>query len=214
MLTEGKRPIMRKLRYKGTESGVTEVHIVNFYKKALKLEEDELAEQLARISRRENLRKGQRVVSMGEQMEGLSVLVKGVLRGYVVDESGRDITDCFIFEPVDIIMGCGDFCAPSPVHIEAITPCQVLVMPLAELLPMMGQPGLLAVHNRQLQAALSRHWQLKMLLYQCDAMTRYQWFRKNYPGLEETVSGKHLASFMGMTPVTLSRLRRKLREDE
>lgn len=205
---------MKRLRYKDTESCVTELHIVDFYKEALGLEEDELAEQLARISRPEKLRKGQRVISMGEQIEALPVLVKGVLRGYVVDENGRDITDCFIFEQGDIIVGCGDFTAPSPVHIEAITPCQVLMMPLAELMPLLGQPGLLIVCNRQLQAALNRHWQLKMLLYQGDAMTRYQWFRRNYPGLEEKVSGKHLSSFMGMTPVTLSRLRRKLRETE
>ena len=43
-------------------------------------------------------------------------------------------------------------------------------------------------------------------------MGRYQWFLKKYPGLIDEVSNKHIASFLGMTPVTLSRLRQKLKE--
>lgn len=86
------------------------------------------------------------------------------------------------------------------------------MVPLAELLQLLDQPELLMIYNQQLVHALERHWQVKMMLYQSDAMTRYQWFRKQYPGLENKITGKHLASFMGMTPVTLSRLRRKLRE--
>lgn len=41
----------------------------------------------------------------------------------------------------------------------------------------------------------------------------YRRFLKEYPGLIDAVSNKHVASFLGMTPVPLSRLRRKLREE-
>ena len=186
---------------------------VDFYKDALNVQDGQIAEQLAEISRLETLEKGHRVISMGERMEMMPILVTGVLRGYIVDENGRDITDCFIFRRGDVIMGTGDFLTPSPVHIETTTECQVLMVPLAELLQLLDQPELLVIYNQQLMRALERHWQVKMMLYQSDAMTRYQWFRKQYPGLENKITGKHLASFMGMTPVTLSRLRRKLRED-
>ena len=184
----------------------------DFYKDALNVQDGQIAEQLAEISRLETLEKGHRVISMGERMEMMPILVTGVLRGYIVDENGRDITDCFIFRKGDVIMGTGDFLSPSPVHIETTTECQVLMVPLTELLQLLDQPELLMIYNQQLVHALERHWQVKMMLYQSDAMTRYQWFRKQYPGLENKITGKHLASFMGMTPVTLSRLRRKLRE--
>ena len=151
---------------------------------------------------------------MGETMEMLPLLVSGVLRGYVVDENGRDITDCFIFRKGDVVMGTGDFRQPSPIHIETTTECQVLLLPLQDLMDMLDQPELLMLYNEQLVRALERHWQVKMMLYQSDAMMRYQWFRKHYPGLEEQITGKHLASYMGITPVTLSRLRRRLREQE
>ena len=189
------------------------LRIADFYKDTLNIQNEQMAEHLAEISRLETLKKGQRVISMGEKMKMLPILVTGVLRGYIVDENGRDITDCFIFRRGDVIMGTGDFLTPSPVHIETTTECQVLMVPLCELLQLLDQPELLAIYNQQLVHALERHWQVKMMLYQSDAMTRYQWFQKNYPDLENKITGKHLASFMGMTPVTLSRLRRKLREE-
>lgn len=90
----------------------------DFYKDALNVQDGQIAEQLAEISRLETLEKGHRVISMGERMEMMPILVTGVLRGYIVDENGRDITDCFIFRKGDVIMGTGDFLSPSPVHIE------------------------------------------------------------------------------------------------
>ena len=50
------------------------------------------------------------------------------------------------------------------------------------------------------------------MIGQESAMVRYHWFMKTYPGLVDHVRDKYVASFLGMTPVTLSRLRRKLRE--
>ena len=56
------------------------------------------------------------------------------------------------------------------------------------------------------------HWEIKTITTQHTAIERYQWFLKAYPGLIDHVSNKHIASFLGMTPVTLSRLRRAIRE--
>lgn len=38
-------------------------------------------------------------------------------------------------------------------------------------------------------------------------MERYQWFLRRYPELADVVSIKHIASFLCMSPVSLSRLR-------
>ena len=42
-----------------------------------------------------------------------------------------------------------------------------------------------------------------------NAELRYKWFCKEYPELLEWLAQYHIASFLGITPVTLSRLRNK-----
>ncbi len=61
--------------------------------------------------------------------------------------------------------------------------------------------------------AFAMHWEIKTMICRNNAMQRYQWFLKTYPRLVDRISNKHVASFLGITPVTLSRLRRTLREN-
>jgi CRP-like cAMP-binding protein len=45
-----------------------------------------------------------------------------------------------------------------------------------------------------------------------DATARYLSFKQNNPGLEEKVSQYHVASYLGITPVALSRIRKNLKK--
>ena len=72
----------------------------------------------------------------------------------------------------------------------------------------------MSLYNRLLQQSSQVHWEIKNMLCQHNAMERYQWFLRAYPGLIEQISNKYVASFLGITPVTLSRLRRALREGQ
>lgn len=58
------------------------------------------------------------------------------------------------------------------------------------------------------------HLELKRIGSQYDAMKRYLWFLEKYPGLIDAVNNKYIASYLNMTPVTLSRLRRKLKDSK
>jgi CRP-like cAMP-binding protein len=42
-----------------------------------------------------------------------------------------------------------------------------------------------------------------------DAETRYNNFQRAYPGLEHRLAQYHVASYLGITPVALSRIRRR-----
>jgi CRP-like cAMP-binding protein len=43
-----------------------------------------------------------------------------------------------------------------------------------------------------------------------DAEKRYQIFLQQYPGLSQLIPQYHIASYLGVTPTQLSRIRRKL----
>jgi CRP-like cAMP-binding protein len=52
--------------------------------------------------------------------------------------------------------------------------------------------------------------QKEILLLTKNAEERYKTFREMYPGLENYISQYQIASYLGITPVSLSRIRKGL----
>lgn len=189
------------------------MHITELIRADLCLMDPEIVEPMLAVAKQEHLKKGERAVEAGEIQNQLSFLVNGILRGYVIDENGQDITDCFAYQSGDAVMGCNGLNEPSQINIEALTDCELIRVPVSVLTDLMERyPIMLQVYSKLLLESLERHWGMKRILYQ-PAMQRYQWFLSTYPGLIDRVSNKYIASFLGITPVTLSRLRRQLREE-
>ncbi|MCP4400288.1 MAG: Crp/Fnr family transcriptional regulator, partial [bacterium] len=46
-----------------------------------------------------------------------------------------------------------------------------------------------------------------------NAEERYKHFQQEHPGLESKIPQYHIASYLGITPVALSRIRSKLKKD-
>ena len=179
----------------------------------LHLSDANIAHGLSQSAQQISVPKEHVFVETGEIQNQLPILVHGVVRGFLLDAEGRDITDCFAYKEGSAIVGCNPLNMPSTICMEAITPCEVIMIPFSVLFPLLDScTELLQVYNRFLLDALKRHWEEKLMMHCCTAMERYQWFLTNYPGLIDLVSHKHIASFLGMTPVTLSRLRLQLRE--
>ena len=187
--------------------------IMDFLQDVLLLQDPELNERLIPLVQVKHLKKDQLLIREGDTQVNVCFLMEGVLRGYFIDGEGHDITDCFCAHRGQAAMSCLSLDTPSPISSEAETESEILSIPVAVAVPLLQtELPLIHMYNRMLLAALSTHWELKTLKYQYSAMQRYQWFLKSYPGLIDIVSNKHIATFLGMTPVTLSRLRRELRE--
>ncbi|MCD8017575.1 MAG: Crp/Fnr family transcriptional regulator, partial [Oscillospiraceae bacterium] len=161
------------------------------------------------------MKKGETFIWQGELPERFCALLDGVMRGVVFDRSGRDITNCLICRRGDFVLGANDPMQPSLMSIEALTDVQLLELPLRLMTEMIeSEPQMAAYRARAMEAAMVREWNIKMMLYSNSAMERYQWFLENYPGLIDTISNKYIASFLGISPVTLRRMRSKLRDDK
>lgn len=184
-----------------------------FIADVLHIRDAALADRLASIAERLHLSKGELLIREGEPQTRFVFLVEGILRGYFLDIGGRDITDCFTYQCGAPAVSCFSIGTSSAISVEALTSCELLSLPNDALTALMEEyPRLLWDYNCMLQQALRTHWEIRTMLCQHTAMERYQWFLQTYPALADRVSNKYIASFLGMTPVTLSRLRRALRE--
>lgn len=163
-----------------------------------------------------HLKKGELIVQAGQIQNELFLLETGVARGYFLNINGKEITDCLIFRSGWAAIG---FCplemdVQSPMTIEMLEAGTFFCLPISTVLELESQyPEITQLYNRMLIASLNEHWKLKQILNQCTAIERYQWFLENYPGLINRISNKYIASLIGMTPVTLSRLRSQLRTE-
>ncbi len=176
---------------------------------------DEDVAALAAASRIQHFGKGDQLVSVGEVPTAVTLLISGVARGYYIDAAGKDATDCIAWRPGEVLTPAAGLQTPSPVFFEAVSAIDVLMIDMKCVIDLLETSlGLNRLYNLLLLRSWDYHWAIKRVVSQCKAKDRYLWFLKEFPGVVDIVPGRHIATFLGMTPVTLSRLRSALRAEE
>lgn len=186
-----------------------------FYTEVFGLKNEQNIQNLVDVTEYRYLKKGEYLVRVGEVLNDVCFLESGILRGYFIDVNGKEVTDCFCFQSGSPAMTFSKLeeNVQSKMTIQMIQPSGFFCVPISKLLTLIeDSTELLMLYNRFLTTALDVHWKMKQVLHQYSAAQRYQWFLEEYPDLIAQVSNKYIASFLGMTPVTLSRLRKEIRE--
>lgn len=188
----------------------------DFYKDVFRLKDTDLIQQFSDATKIRCMKRGEYIVRIGEVLNEVCFMEKGITRGYFLDVNGKDVTDCFSFSCGSTVM---PFCQleldiPSPMTIEVLEDARFFCISISDVIELQNKyMEVTKLYNQLLIKALNEHWKLKQILNSYTAVQRYQWFLNEYPGLIGKVSNKYIASFLGMTPVTLSRLRRVLKDE-
>lgn len=187
-----------------------------FLRQVLGIQDEELLREADAVCQIRTVHKDDCLIRQGSEQKQVYLLVEGICRGFFVNEKGQDITDCLVTRCGMPLMASSDLSAKAPISIQALSTCQVFCIPTAELNRLAKKfTVLVELYCRFVLEAGEYHRQMKVLVYQYNAMQRYRWFLQEYPGIIDRVSHKHIASFLNMTPVTLSRLvNRPIPEDE
>ncbi len=173
-----------------------------------------LIDAMSTIIEVKKFKKNELIISEGNIQKDFYFLLDGVFRGFFFDIDGKEITDCFGFELGDPVMSCHALGEKAKTNLEAITEVTAAKISVSNLQELMQQfPELIWLYNRMLLDALGRHWNIKEARYRMSATERYLWFLDTYPGLIQYVKAKHVASFLGMTPEYLSRVRKSLKNE-
>ena len=174
----------------------------------------ELREQLCQRTIKKMVRKGTILTSQGKKWTELLFLSEGIARGYLLDKVGRDITICFENMPGEVMAGTPHLKAEdSTINMEMVTDGEILAISLEDLYSLQHHyQDIFLFQNLLLSRTLEKQWKARLMLYKTESSERYQWFLREYPGLIDKVGHKKIASFLAMSPVTLSRIRH--RKDE
>lgn len=189
------------------------MNIDEFCTKELGITDPQLLHDWQSSGKIKHVQKGEIIQNIGDIDSQVHILMDGLLRGFFFDLNGKEITDCFGFIPGTPVMSCLGLNMPTPLCIEALETSTLLMIPLDVIQTLLETNlEMNRLYNRLLHTALMMHWQSKIMLAQHGAPQRYQWFLEQFPGLIDRVTHKHIASFLGMSPVSLSRIRKAIRE--
>ena len=176
------------------------------------LEDADIAQVLA-ITRPRELARGQFLLRAGERACEVGVVVSGLLREYFVMPDGTERTKAFGLSGyptgslADLLSG-----QPSKAFIVAEEPTRILVADYADSLALADRSLAWRRYGERLtQLILLVKAEREYELLGMDAAARYERFSARYPGLEARVAARHVASYLGITAVHLSRLRRRRR---
>jgi CRP-like cAMP-binding protein len=142
------------------------------------------------------------------------LLLSGSIRGYYLDMDGNDVTHIFIFEGT---IYTSDFLTTDKPHVcnfEALEDCTAIELNRKFLLEQIKtNQGLLMAYIHILEEALKRKILRETSLVTKTATERYLDLKKEFPNIEKRVSQAHIASYLGISPVSLSRIRRVIKEE-
>ncbi len=139
-------------------------------------------------------------------------VVSGLLKMYAIDEKGAAHNIQFAAEN-DWIMDIGSFHAgkPSLLCIEAVEPCVVLQIDKANLIQLFKNFRKFNIYFKVIIENKFVALQKRVLQnISSTALDRYQAFMEQYPNLANRLPNTQIASYLGITPEFLSKLRNSL----
>jgi CRP/FNR family transcriptional regulator, anaerobic regulatory protein len=160
----------------------------------------------------ENFQLGEFFLEKGKLENRIGLVLEGVFWYYFIDKNGNEIASDFMCENT-FVTNIHSFIEHSPSFgtIEAETYCRVIMIDRSGWdLIMANVPNWnLFFMEMASKAVLEKAGFARTVLNQ-DAKSSYLYFMKKFPSAVNNVPVKHIASFLGITPFSLSRIRKQL----
>jgi len=184
-------------------------NLKKFIRRFVSLSDNELEEVVSKFKRKP-VKKNTYVFRQGDTCKDFVFVDKGCLRLYYVKD-GIEVSVWFAFQPSSAIEVYSFISEkPSDYFLQAIEDSEVLYLPKTELKKMyQSHPKMQEMMRNYWEAALLELINRFTALEKDSAEKRYLDLINNTDYLG-TIPQKYLASFIGVTPTSLSRIRRKI----
>ncbi len=156
---------------------------------------------------------GEHLFQTGDKVENAYAVLNGVTRNYYKTKEGAEFIKTFItpgrmvFPYLEYLSG-----VRSRTSAQAITPTKVLKVNFKSLLEVLNTSSQLKeLHLAAIQESFAKKEKREFELLTLDATERYKSFLDEFGEHDEEIPNMYVASYIGITPVSLSRLRKQFK---
>jgi CRP-like cAMP-binding protein len=173
---------------------------------------EETFENIKAISEFKRVDAGVQIVKHGENTSKVYMLVSGIVRCYLNTEDGKEFNKSF-YLPVGFVASLTALLKkkPSMFVFETLTDCKLYEIDFYKLMNLCeDNVNLKNLYNKVLESLYIKYEKRLVELISLDAKQRYLELRKQIPNVDELIPQYHIASYLGITAVQLSRIRKKM----
>ncbi|HJY12508.1 MAG TPA: Crp/Fnr family transcriptional regulator [Flavobacterium sp.] len=148
----------------------------------------------------------------GKISRQVAFVVDGIMRVCYYDNKGEEITKYFI-EENNLVVDLESFDneIPSSSYVQAVTDCKLIVFQRKDWLELLQTiVGWEAIVHKIISRALLQKVERRSPLVSEDAKTRYLKFLEIYPNVVNRIPLSYIASYLGITQSSLSRIRKNI----
>ncbi len=149
----------------------------------------------------------------GKIAKQVGFVINGILRVCYYNNKSEEITKYFIDENnlvVDLESFDNQICSSS--YVQAVTDCKLIVFERKDWLELLETiVGFDAIVHKIISRALMQKVERRSPLVSEDATTRYLKFMEIYPSAVNRIPLSYIASYLGVTQSSLSRIRKNVK---
>lgn len=182
-------------------------------KKALYITNDYLLKQFLSIAEKKDFQKNETILNIGEQQDYIYLILKGIVRSYYLDVNGNDMTKTFMQE--------NDFCVGESLFetgeslqcFEALENVETLKFKAQDFKKiLLSDENLTKTYINFLEKNLIYKMERESSFQIMSATQRYIHFHNEFKSIEKRVNQSYIASYLGIAPESLSRIKRTIKE--
>jgi CRP-like cAMP-binding protein len=168
--------------------------------------------EITKISKFKRIESGNQLVKLGEVPSKMYFLVSGIIRCYITTEAGKEFNKSFYLATSFV----GSLTAlitnkPSMFVFEALTDCKLYEVDFNKLKSLCyGDKNLNDLYTKVLEVVYIQYEKRLLELMSLNATDRYSALKKQIPNVDDIIPQYHIASYLGITAVQLSRIRKKI----
>ncbi|MBT6162820.1 MAG: Crp/Fnr family transcriptional regulator [Crocinitomicaceae bacterium] len=169
----------------------------------------EAEEYIHSIAKERTVSKGHILIQEGQTVNKTFFVMSGSLRSFCIDKEGKEHTLQFAIKDWWI----SDFIAiynsePAALTVESITDSTIVEFNFQKLNEIYDQfPEFELFQRKNLERHVVGLNKRILNQLQLTALERYRLFLEQYPDIEQSIPNYHIASYLGMTQQSLSRVR-------